>query len=579
MEMTKMLSNLRLNLVLLGKTGVGKSTSGNTILGQEAFTSEKISATQDFAGEDGDVCKLPITVYDTPGFSGTESEEELKKYEEFLQKSESGLCAYLMVLQSDRFTEKDQEAVEKIEKILGEKRMQNAWILFTGEDQLNNENKSINQLITETETLKKLIQKYEGRFHSFNNKTNEPSAQVNSLISKVFMRNMENLPKKPKQRIQINIQDIPVDRRSSRQIVLLGKSGVGKSAAGNTILGQKKFTSQRSASSVTRDCSVEHADVSGRSVSVVDTPGFFDTSIPTEDLIMEVAKSVFKSSPGPHAFLIVLRVIDRFTEQEQQIPQLIEMLFGQDVLKYSIILFTNGDQLEGETIEQLVTKNNKLSRLVGQCGGRYHVLDNKDQNNREQVNDLLQKIDTMIEENGGGHYSNQMYEDAQRFKREEEEQRQRDEEERKQQEKNLSKEEIARVVKETEERVRAELEAQSQNGFEFFFSKYKSYFQMAAFVVGGLAVGALVLTGVGAGVGAGIGAAVTAVSAGGATVTGSVAGATLSACIGAAASTGAVAAGAIGSGASTGALIGAGVGAITGAVGGVVLGVANSKAS
>ncbi len=44
------------------------------------------------------------------------------------------------------------------------------------------------------------------------------------------------------------------------------------------------------------------------------------------------------------------------------------------------------------------------------------------------------KIDSMIEQNGGGHYSNLMYEDAQRFRKEEEEQRQREEEQRKQQE-------------------------------------------------------------------------------------------------------------------------------------------------
>ncbi|XP_026075346.1 uncharacterized protein LOC113054194 [Carassius auratus] len=93
---------------------------------------------------------------------------------------------------------------------------------------------------------------------------------------------------------------------------------------------------------------------------------------------------------------------------------MIEMMFGQEVLKYSIILFTYGDLLRDRSIEEIIKKKRALRDLVDQCGGGYHVFNNRDQSNREQVTDLLKKIDSMIEKNRRGSYSHQMYEDAQR---------------------------------------------------------------------------------------------------------------------------------------------------------------------
>ncbi|XP_056305043.1 GTPase IMAP family member 9-like [Danio aesculapii] len=214
--------------------------------------------------------------------------------------------------------------------------------------------------------------------------------------------------------LDLGIRLIPLARSvieevSERRIVLVGGSGAGKTASANTILGRREFGSERS--SVTG--SVAQATVSGRSVSVVDTPGLFYGGMRNEEMrmMLEISRSVSLSSPGPHAFLIVFSVNDRFADQ--QIPQMMKMMFGEEVFKYSIILFTHRSRLdEEERIKKLIEQNSALRAAVDQCGGRYHVFNNKDVNNREQVEDLLQKIDSMIQQNGGAHYTNQMTEDA-----------------------------------------------------------------------------------------------------------------------------------------------------------------------
>ncbi len=91
-------------------------------------------------------------------------------------------------------------------------------------------------------------------------------------------------------------------------------------------------------------------------------------------------------------------------QNEQEILDYITCLFGPEVQKYIMILFTHRDDLEDldQTIEEYLKHKDHedLQQLVTECGGKIHCFNNKRESD-DQIQELLQKIEGTMEENRG----------------------------------------------------------------------------------------------------------------------------------------------------------------------------------
>ncbi|CAI2162669.1 6814_t:CDS:2 [Funneliformis geosporum] len=214
---------------------------------------------------------------------------------------------------------------------------------------------------------------------------------------------LEDLSKEEKVKViqlELQVARLLKESKKIRNILLIGRTGNGKSTLGNVLINKNEnfeevFKESNYAASQTKELGIEEFEYDGIKYRIIDTIGFGDTELTEKEVLDKISEVAYSISDGLDQVLFVTK--SRFTEEEKNVFNLLKnVLFDETIGKYTTIVRTNFPDFDKPEERQndikSMSKDNKTSDvIINSCNNKIIHVDNhpKIKENRDKSRKIL----------------------------------------------------------------------------------------------------------------------------------------------------------------------------------------------